>query len=72
MDPGERLTCEQLLRHPYFDSIREVRGLTKEPDKPTRKALRQSQKHLPRVKTVACLTETTKVSLSNDFMPATQ
>lgn len=47
MDPGERLTCEQLLQHPYFDSIREVRGLRKERDKPTRKTLRQSRKHLP-------------------------
>uniref|UniRef100_A0A8C6NU18 cyclin-dependent kinase n=1 Tax=Nothobranchius furzeri TaxID=105023 RepID=A0A8C6NU18_NOTFU len=23
MDPSERLTCEQLLQHPYFDSLRE-------------------------------------------------
>lgn len=23
MDPSERLTCEQLLLHPYFDSLRE-------------------------------------------------
>ncbi|KAG8126695.1 putative Cyclin-dependent kinase-like 1 protein [Naja naja] len=27
MDPTERLTCEQLLQHPYFDSIRELQYL---------------------------------------------
>ncbi|XP_059552733.1 cyclin-dependent kinase-like 1 isoform X2 [Myotis daubentonii] len=46
MDPAERLTCEQLLQHPYFDSIREIRDLAKY-DKPTRKTLRQNPKHLP-------------------------
>ncbi|XP_070276148.1 cyclin-dependent kinase-like 1 isoform X2 [Myotis yumanensis] len=47
MDPAERLTCEQLLQHPYFDSIREIRDLAKYHDKPTRKTLRQNPKHLP-------------------------
>ncbi|XP_071078092.1 cyclin-dependent kinase-like 1 isoform X2 [Desmodus rotundus] len=47
MNPAERLTCEQLLQHPYFDSIREKGGLAKDHDKPTRKALRQNRKHLP-------------------------
>ncbi|XP_036162122.1 cyclin-dependent kinase-like 1 isoform X3 [Myotis myotis] len=46
MDPAARLTCEQLLQHPYFDSIREIRDLAKY-DKPTRKTLRQNPKHLP-------------------------
>lgn len=46
MDPAERLTCEQLLQHPYFDSIREVGELTRQHDKPARKTLRQSRKHL--------------------------
>ncbi|EPY74419.1 cyclin-dependent kinase-like protein [Camelus ferus] len=47
MNPAERLTCEQLLQHPYFDSIRETGNFTKEHDKPTRKTLRQSRTHLP-------------------------
>uniref|UniRef100_A0ABK0LUV2 Cyclin dependent kinase like 1 n=1 Tax=Rattus norvegicus TaxID=10116 RepID=A0ABK0LUV2_RAT len=46
MDPAERLTCEQLLQHPYFDSIRDVGELARPHDKPTRKTLRQSRKHL--------------------------
>ncbi|KAL6047342.1 hypothetical protein STEG23_024251 [Scotinomys teguina] len=46
MDPAERLTCEQLLQHLYFDSIREVGDLTKRHDKSVRKTLRQSRKHL--------------------------
>ncbi|XP_027239790.1 cyclin-dependent kinase-like 1 isoform X2 [Cricetulus griseus] len=46
MDPAERLTCEQLLQHPYFDSIREVGDLTRQHDKSVRKTLRQSRKHL--------------------------
>lgn len=50
MDPAERLTCEQLLQHPYFDSIREVGELARPHDKPTRKTLRQSRKHLTGVK----------------------
>ncbi|XP_069320854.1 cyclin-dependent kinase-like 1 isoform X3 [Eulemur rufifrons] len=61
MDPAERLTCEQLLQHPYFDSIREVGDLAKEHEKPARKTLQQSQKHLPGVKMVYCLTETSKL-----------
>ncbi|XP_054423567.1 cyclin-dependent kinase-like 1 isoform X2 [Pteronotus mesoamericanus] len=47
MNPAERLTCEQLLQHPYFDSIREKGNLAKDHDKPARKALRQNRKHLP-------------------------
>uniref|UniRef100_A0A2D4J2G8 Protein kinase domain-containing protein n=1 Tax=Micrurus lemniscatus lemniscatus TaxID=129467 RepID=A0A2D4J2G8_MICLE len=44
MDPTERLTCEQLLQHPYFDSIREVelgrereRSITRKPNRPPRR-----------------------------------
>lgn len=51
MNPAERLTCEQLLQHPYFDSIREIGDLAKQHDKPTRRTLRQAQKHLPGVNT---------------------
>jgi cyclin-dependent kinase-like len=61
MDPAERLTCEELLQQPYFDSIREV-DLTREHDKPTRKTLRQSRKHLPGVKMAHCFAETPKVT----------
>ncbi|CAO2586490.1 Cyclin-dependent kinase-like 1 [Lemmus lemmus] len=45
MDPAERLTCEQLLQHPYFDSIREAGDLARQDDKSMRKTLRQSRKH---------------------------
>lgn len=51
MNPAERLTCEQLLQHPYFDSIREIGDLAKQHDRPTRRTLRQAQKHLPGVNT---------------------
>uniref|UniRef100_A0A2K5PZ26 cyclin-dependent kinase n=1 Tax=Cebus imitator TaxID=2715852 RepID=A0A2K5PZ26_CEBIM len=54
MDPSERLTCEQLLHHPYFENIREIEDLAKEHDKPTRKTLRKSRKH-------HCFTETSKL-----------
>ncbi|XP_077180231.1 cyclin-dependent kinase-like 1 [Paroedura picta] len=44
MDPAERLTCEQLLQHSYFDSIRDVelgrereKSMTRKPNRPTRK-----------------------------------
>ncbi|XP_040824491.1 cyclin-dependent kinase-like 1 isoform X2 [Ochotona curzoniae] len=47
MDPAERRSCEQLLQHPYFDGIRETGGVVPEHNKPTRKNLRQSRKHLP-------------------------
>ncbi|GAB5572843.1 cyclin-dependent kinase-like 4 [Prionailurus iriomotensis] len=47
MNPAERMTCEQLLQHPYFDSIRETGDSAKERDRPIRKTLRQSRKHLP-------------------------
>ncbi|KAK1339194.1 hypothetical protein QTO34_019871 [Cnephaeus nilssonii] len=60
MNPAERLTCEQLLQHPYFDSIREIRDLAKYHDKPTRKALRQNPKHLPGVKMGHCFMEASK------------
>lgn len=71
MDPAERLTCEQLLQHPYFDSIREIRDLAKYHDKPTRKTLRQNPKHLPGVKMGHCFTKASKVTASNDRIPAT-
>ncbi|KAM8948442.1 cyclin-dependent kinase-like 1 isoform 2-T2 [Lycaon pictus] len=57
MNPAERLTCEQLLQHPYFDSMRETGDSAKELDRPTRKTLRQSRKHLPGVKVGHCFTE---------------
>ena len=70
MNPAERLTCEQLLQHSYFDSIRETGDLAKEQEKPTKKTLRQSRKHLPGVKMGHCFTETCEVAISNEFIPA--
>ncbi|XP_042329391.1 cyclin-dependent kinase-like 1 [Sceloporus undulatus] len=50
MNPAERLTCEQLLQHSYFDSIREVelgreceRSMARKPSRPIRK-------HIPGVR----------------------
>lgn len=71
MNPAERLTCEQLLGHPYFDSIREIGDLAKEHEKSTGKTLRQSRKHLPRVKMGHCFTEASKVVISNELIPST-
>uniref|UniRef100_A0A4W5LPP0 cyclin-dependent kinase n=1 Tax=Hucho hucho TaxID=62062 RepID=A0A4W5LPP0_9TELE len=49
MDPSERLTCEQLLEHPYFDSQREESESTgREHDRSTKKRSRLlPRKHLP-------------------------
>nr|XP_029508674.1 cyclin-dependent kinase-like 1 isoform X2 [Oncorhynchus nerka] len=45
MDPSERLACEQLLEHPYFDSQREKSEST---DRSTKKRSRLlPRKHLP-------------------------
>ncbi|XP_011383992.1 cyclin-dependent kinase-like 1 isoform X1 [Pteropus medius] len=68
MNPAERLTCEQLLQHPYFDSIREIGDLAKDHDKPTRKTLRQSRKY-------RCFTEASKLQYlpqltSSSILPA--
>lgn len=48
MDPAERQTCEQLLQHPYFDSIREA-DLGKEHEKAARKPAKLTRKHVPGV-----------------------
>ncbi|XP_066128218.1 cyclin-dependent kinase-like 1 isoform X1 [Saccopteryx bilineata] len=63
MNPEGRLACEQLLQHPYFNNIREIRGLAEDRDKPTRKPLRQNRKHLPGVQYLPQLT-------SNSIFPA--
>ncbi|NXY84804.1 CDKL1 protein, partial [Alcedo cyanopectus] len=47
MDPAERQTCEQLLLHPYFDSIREAADPGKEHERTARKPARLPQKHVP-------------------------
>lgn len=47
MDPAERQTCEQLLQHPYFDSIREAADLGKEHGKMARKPARLTRNHVP-------------------------
>ncbi|NXI34343.1 CDKL1 protein, partial [Galbula dea] len=49
MDPAERQTCEQLLQHPYFDSMREAVDLGKEQERTARKAARLPRKHVPGV-----------------------
>uniref|UniRef100_A0A8C3LC92 cyclin-dependent kinase n=1 Tax=Chrysolophus pictus TaxID=9089 RepID=A0A8C3LC92_CHRPC len=49
MDPAERQTCEQLLQHPYFDSIREA-DLGKEHEKAARKPAKLTRKHMPGVR----------------------
>ncbi|KAM6273558.1 cyclin-dependent kinase-like 1 isoform 2-T2 [Porphyrio hochstetteri] len=46
MDPAERQTCEQLLQHPYFDSMREAADLGKDHEKPARKPARMTRKHV--------------------------
>lgn len=43
VDPSERLTCEQLLRHPYFDRMREKSESTTREHKRTR----LPRRHLP-------------------------
>uniref|UniRef100_A0A668AB25 cyclin-dependent kinase n=1 Tax=Myripristis murdjan TaxID=586833 RepID=A0A668AB25_9TELE len=48
MDPSERLTCEQLLEHPYFDSFREKsESTTREHERSINKRTRLPRKHLP-------------------------
>ncbi|XP_044128397.1 cyclin-dependent kinase-like 1 [Bufo gargarizans] len=47
MDPSERLTCQQLLEHPYFDSIREEADAAKDPEKVSRKQTRLNRKYFP-------------------------
>lgn len=49
MDPAERQTCEQLLQHPYFDSIREAGDPGKEHEKTSRKPAKLTRKHVPGV-----------------------
>ncbi|NWX88990.1 CDKL1 protein, partial [Nothoprocta ornata] len=59
MDPAERQTCEQLLQHPYFDSIREAGELGKEHEKASRKPARLPRKHLPGLQYLPQLTSST-------------
>ncbi|XP_078133299.1 cyclin-dependent kinase-like 1 [Sander vitreus] len=48
MDPAERLTCEQLLQHPYFDSLRgKSERSSREHDHSSNKRTRLPRKHLP-------------------------
>lgn len=48
MDPSERLTCEQLLQHPYFDSLREKsQSTSREQERSSNKRTRLTRKHLP-------------------------
>ncbi|XP_068803699.1 cyclin-dependent kinase-like 1 isoform X3 [Struthio camelus] len=63
MDPAERQTCEQLLQHPYFDSIREAGDLGKEHEKAARKPARLSRKHMSGLQYLPQLT-------SSNILPA--
>ncbi|XP_043404473.1 cyclin-dependent kinase-like 1 isoform X2 [Chelonia mydas] len=63
MDPAERLTCEQLLQHPYFDSMRETGDLGREHEKATRKPTRTTRKHMPGLQYLPQLT-------SSNILPA--
>uniref|UniRef100_A0A3Q4GJ14 mitogen-activated protein kinase n=1 Tax=Neolamprologus brichardi TaxID=32507 RepID=A0A3Q4GJ14_NEOBR len=46
MDPSERLTCEQLLQHPYFDSLRERNESTsRQQDRSGNKRTRLPRRH---------------------------
>ncbi|NXU52180.1 CDKL1 protein, partial [Turnix velox] len=45
MDPAQRQTCEQLLQHPYLDSMRQAADLGREHEKLGRKPGRQGRKH---------------------------
>uniref|UniRef100_A0A3Q4GG26 Cyclin dependent kinase like 1 (CDC2 related kinase) n=1 Tax=Neolamprologus brichardi TaxID=32507 RepID=A0A3Q4GG26_NEOBR len=48
MDPSERLTCEQLLQHPYFDSLRERNESTsRQQDRSGNKRTRLPRRHVP-------------------------
>ncbi|XP_074400218.1 cyclin-dependent kinase-like 1 isoform X1 [Zonotrichia albicollis] len=47
MDPAERLSCEQLLQQPYFDSLREAAEPGREHPRGSQKAARLPRKHLP-------------------------
>ncbi|XP_063296511.1 cyclin-dependent kinase-like 1 isoform X1 [Pelobates fuscus] len=47
MNPAERLTCQQLLEHPYFDSIRDDGESGKDSDRVSRKQARLHRKHFP-------------------------
>ncbi|KAM9147467.1 cyclin-dependent kinase-like 1 isoform 2-T2 [Pangshura tecta] len=62
MDPAERLTCEQLLQHPYFDSMREA-DLGREHEKAARKPTRTTRKHVPGLQYLPQLT-------SSNILPA--
>ncbi|XP_032631605.1 cyclin-dependent kinase-like 1 [Chelonoidis abingdonii] len=62
MDPAERLTCEQLLQYPYFDSMREA-DLGREHEKVARKPTRTTRKHMPGLQHLPQLT-------SSSILPA--
>ncbi|MBN3291483.1 CDKL1 protein, partial [Polypterus senegalus] len=47
MDPAERLTCEQLLEHPYFDSLRDDCDVAGREQDRSKRRTRLPRKHLP-------------------------
>ncbi|KAM4690985.1 cyclin-dependent kinase-like 1 [Rhinophrynus dorsalis] len=47
MDPAERLTCQQLLEHPYFDGFRDEGDVGRDSEKVSRKQTRMHRKSFP-------------------------
>ncbi|XP_018421754.1 PREDICTED: cyclin-dependent kinase-like 1 [Nanorana parkeri] len=47
MDPSERLKCEHLLEHPYFDSIREEAEAARDPERLSRRQTRLHRRYFP-------------------------
>lgn len=47
MDPAERLTCEQLLQQPYFDSLRHKSESSSREQQERNKRSRFPRRHLP-------------------------
>ncbi|XP_038612369.1 cyclin-dependent kinase-like 1 isoform X1 [Tachyglossus aculeatus] len=56
MDPAARLTCEQLLQLPYFNSLRDPEDLARDQERPSRRPPRPSRKHLPALQYLPQLT----------------
>ncbi|XP_061897204.1 cyclin-dependent kinase-like 1 isoform X1 [Entelurus aequoreus] len=59
MNPSERLTCEQLLQHPYFDSLRGKSHGGREHDRYGNRRTRLPRKNLP----AGCLPQLTGSSI---------
>ncbi|XP_075469953.1 cyclin-dependent kinase-like 1 [Ascaphus truei] len=63
MDPAERLTCQQLLEHPYFDGIRDDGDTGRDPERVSRRQTILHRKHFPGLQHLPQLT-------SSNLLPA--